>query len=313
MVAIGGAGTTNGYGDRPAGARVTADLPVTADQRLYVEVGGNGTSGGVHPAGGFNGGGHGGTTSGGGGGGASDIRLVAAAQSGTLESRLLVAGGAGGNSGSERRAVHGPGRQRRWSGHGRDSWRRRQRRYGDRGRNRRRRIRRRRWHGRCAGAGGTGGDSTSLGGGYRPWRLRTRSGTDWSRAAQDWPLDEGGGPPLLLRMERSSQAGRGSRWPRCSLRVWRNAESSAEVAAVLRLYVSAMKLRGYFSLAGLAVRDRFAREQRSRVAMPVDHQVMEVDQLVSEYHAGGRPEGSMRSVYEVCASAISSLLPRAAG
>jgi len=70
-----------------------------------------------------------------------------------------------------------------------------------------------------------------------------------------------------------------------------------------------VKLRGYFSLAGLAVRDRLAREQRSRVAMPVDHQVMEVDRLVSEYHAGGRPGGSMRSVYEVCASAISRLLP----
>jgi len=70
-----------------------------------------------------------------------------------------------------------------------------------------------------------------------------------------------------------------------------------------------VKIRGSFSLAGLAVRDRFARERRSRGAMPVDHQVMEVDQLVSEYHTGGRLGGSMRSVYEVCASAISSLLP----
>jgi tRNA (cmo5U34)-methyltransferase len=43
--------------------------------------------------------------------------------------------------------------------------------------------------------------------------------------------------------------------------------------------------------------------------MPVDHQVMEFDQLVSEYHAGGLPGGSMRPVYEVCASAISRLLP----
>jgi arsenite methyltransferase len=36
---------------------------------------------------------------------------------------------------------------------------------------------------------------------------------------------------------------------------------------------------------------------------------MEMSQLVSEYDAGGQPGGSMRSVYEVCASAISRLLP----
>ena len=70
-----------------------------------------------------------------------------------------------------------------------------------------------------------------------------------------------------------------------------------------------MKVRGYFSILGLAVRDRVTREQRSRVAMPVDHQVMEFDRLVLEYHAGGLPGGSMRPVYEVCARAISRLLP----
>ena len=43
--------------------------------------------------------------------------------------------------------------------------------------------------------------------------------------------------------------------------------------------------------------------------MPAEHQVIELDRLVSEYHAGGRPRGSMRPVYEVCASAISKLLP----
>jgi SAM-dependent methyltransferase len=43
--------------------------------------------------------------------------------------------------------------------------------------------------------------------------------------------------------------------------------------------------------------------------MPVDHQVMEIDRLVSEYDAGGLPGGSMRPVYEVCASSISRLLP----
>jgi tRNA (cmo5U34)-methyltransferase len=70
-----------------------------------------------------------------------------------------------------------------------------------------------------------------------------------------------------------------------------------------------VKLRGYVFLGGLAVRDRFTREQRPRVAMPVDHQVMEVEQLVAEYHAGSQPGGPMRSVYEVCASSISGLLP----
>jgi tRNA (cmo5U34)-methyltransferase len=70
-----------------------------------------------------------------------------------------------------------------------------------------------------------------------------------------------------------------------------------------------VKIGGYLSMAGLAVRDRFAREHRLRVPMPVDHQVMELDRLVSEYHAGGLPGGSMRPVYEVCASAISRLLP----
>lgn len=70
-----------------------------------------------------------------------------------------------------------------------------------------------------------------------------------------------------------------------------------------------MKLGGYVALGGLAVRDRFARTQRARVAMPEDHQIMEVEQLVGEYHVGGQPGGPMRSVYEVCASAISGLLP----
>ena len=73
-----------------------------------------------------------------------------------------------------------------------------------------------------------------------------------------------------------------------------------------------MKVRGYFSLLWLALRDRAAQGQRSRVPMPVDHQVMELDELVAEYDAGGLPGGSMRPVYEVCASAISRLLPEGA-
>ena len=70
-----------------------------------------------------------------------------------------------------------------------------------------------------------------------------------------------------------------------------------------------MKIRGYLSLPALALRERLAREQRARVPMPDDHQVMEISELVAEYHAGGEPGGSMRSVYETCALAISRLLP----
>jgi hypothetical protein len=91
------------------GARVEADLRVTPGEVLFVEVGGNGTDGGVLPGtgqGGFNGGGSSnlGTAnhSGGGGGGATDLRTcsifvaVCASAPNTLSSRLLVAGGGGG-------------------------------------------------------------------------------------------------------------------------------------------------------------------------------------------------------------------------
>jgi hypothetical protein len=85
------------------GRVVSADLPVTPGQTLYVEVGGPGSG----TTGGFNGGGAGGTGGwaapdniGYGGGGASDIRTCPAAgpcASGTsLDSRLVVAGGGGG-------------------------------------------------------------------------------------------------------------------------------------------------------------------------------------------------------------------------
>src|SRR5947209_324501 len=79
------------------GADVSADLPVTAGQTLYVEVGGNAS--GAGPA--SNGGGTGGGPEvGGGGGGASDVRTchIGATCSGTdsLASRLVVAGGGGG-------------------------------------------------------------------------------------------------------------------------------------------------------------------------------------------------------------------------
>ena len=82
------------------GAEVSGDLTVTPGDTLYVEVGGAPTVGGncfsgVACVGGFNGGGS--TRSGGGGGGASDVREQARDQSGSLDSRLLVAAGGGGS------------------------------------------------------------------------------------------------------------------------------------------------------------------------------------------------------------------------
>lgn len=98
------------------GAVVSASLPVSPGQPLYVYVAGNGQdaqASGAVAAGGANGGGNtGAPTTGeegdgagggaGGGGGASDVRTVPApttgAQTGSLDSRLLVAGGGGGSA-----------------------------------------------------------------------------------------------------------------------------------------------------------------------------------------------------------------------
>ncbi len=82
------------------GAEVSGDLTVTPGDTLYVEVGGAPTGGGncfsgVTCVGGFNGGGS--SRSGGGGGGASDVREVPRDQSGSLDSRLIVAAGGGGS------------------------------------------------------------------------------------------------------------------------------------------------------------------------------------------------------------------------
>jgi hypothetical protein len=91
------ANSVNTSGD---GGSVTATIPVTPGEMLFVYVGGQGVaaSSGVPGAGGFNGGGAGGgaptTLVGAGGGGASDVR-----QGGNgLNNRVVVAGGGGGGS-----------------------------------------------------------------------------------------------------------------------------------------------------------------------------------------------------------------------
>lgn len=102
-----GGGTLEG-GDGAHGDAVTGTFHVHARETFYVEVGGDGSDGGVSSAGtgGFNGGGKGGRGStpggfgAGGGGGASDVRSVPASQPGSLPSRLLVAAGGGGGGGS---------------------------------------------------------------------------------------------------------------------------------------------------------------------------------------------------------------------
>jgi hypothetical protein len=80
------------------GARVSAMIPVTPGEKLYIFVGGNASQG----AGGFNGGANGGTDGccvgqggGGGGGGASDVR----ARGTSLSDRIVVAAGGGGEGG----------------------------------------------------------------------------------------------------------------------------------------------------------------------------------------------------------------------
>lgn len=97
----GGSGQTGGTGGD--GAMVTATVPVTAGQTLYVLVGANGGT-----AAGFNGGGAGGGIGnpgvGGAGGGASDVRTcsiaaVCPALGSPGDPRLLVAAGGGGGGG----------------------------------------------------------------------------------------------------------------------------------------------------------------------------------------------------------------------
>ena len=100
-----GGGTGRFVGPGGEGAVVSASLPVTSGEVLYVGVGGAPTDAnrgeGASCMGGFNGGGSsqplsGGGGLGGGGGGASDIRTISSGDAGTLGSRLLVAAGGGG-------------------------------------------------------------------------------------------------------------------------------------------------------------------------------------------------------------------------
>jgi collagen type VII alpha len=94
--AIGAAGEEGIFDESPGGSGgdVVGQLPVTAGEVLYVEVGSHGFNGGAPsfgPGGGF-------------GGDASDVRTISREAPNTLESRLLVAaggGGAGGNSPDE--------------------------------------------------------------------------------------------------------------------------------------------------------------------------------------------------------------------
>ncbi|MGH9018533.1 MAG: glycine-rich protein, partial [Acidimicrobiales bacterium] len=84
------------------GATVTATVPVTPGQTLFVEVGGQGSIGpcyGGSTAAAFNGGGI--ADCGGGGGGASDVRTcsMATCPGVTPDTRLVVAGGGGGGGG----------------------------------------------------------------------------------------------------------------------------------------------------------------------------------------------------------------------
>src|SRR5580700_10088407 len=90
------------------GARVSAVIPVTAGEKLYIFVGGNASKG----SGGFNGGANGGSDGccvgeggGGGGGGATDVRAGGT----SLSDRILVAAGGGGENGQGGRGGKGGG------------------------------------------------------------------------------------------------------------------------------------------------------------------------------------------------------------
>jgi hypothetical protein len=93
VTAVGAPATTwNSTGGR--GAIVTADVPVTPGQVLYVNVGGPGDAMDSTKVG-YNGGGDAGMYTNLSGGGASDVRTISRTAAGSLASRLVVAGGGG--------------------------------------------------------------------------------------------------------------------------------------------------------------------------------------------------------------------------
>ncbi len=105
VMAIGGSGGGGlGGGVGGLGGVASGEVAVFPGEALYVEVGGDGASGGpgsgsVEPPS-FNGGG-GAVQSGGAGGGASDVRTLPRANSDSLSTRLIVAGGGGGGGSSD--------------------------------------------------------------------------------------------------------------------------------------------------------------------------------------------------------------------
>ncbi len=108
VLAVGGAGGIAGgtlkFG---AGAAVSGDVPVTAGETVFLEVGQNG-----RVAASFGGGGAGESLSGA-GGGASDLRTISCGSPcdlstpASLQSRLLVAGGGGGDGGAGNSILNG--------------------------------------------------------------------------------------------------------------------------------------------------------------------------------------------------------------
>jgi hypothetical protein len=116
VVAVGGHGGSAGSIGGGAPATVSAVLPVTPGQLLYVEVGDNGEAAANGGAGGFNGGGASGGADAAGGGGASDLRILPRTSGLSPDSRLIVAAGgggaaegAGGDAGSDGAIGNAPG------------------------------------------------------------------------------------------------------------------------------------------------------------------------------------------------------------
>jgi hypothetical protein len=96
VIAVGGHGGSAEGVAGGAPAKVSAVLPVTPGQLLYVEVAGNGEAAGKGREGGFDGGGAAGGNDAAGGGGASDLRTLPRTSGLSPDPRLIVAAGGGG-------------------------------------------------------------------------------------------------------------------------------------------------------------------------------------------------------------------------